>query len=979
MVPGWLKQVIVSIVAVFVLTFLYVKTQAVDTDRHIHILNSLREFKQVDTSLKEEILKSRYGLVGHYDNIVTSMKRLDDLYKDFEDGPLTTIVGDKNGNIHKIVADLGALLHKRGPLVEEFKSQNSILRNSLHYFPIAADNLASSISSNKDKSLTLLPVIDLLSDTLIYNINPTNELADHIDADIRALHGIKDQYPKGMARDLDNVLTHAKVIIAHKSQVDPLVEKIITLPVSNQTNALTEAYNAAHEARVHETNIYRLYLYLFSVVLLGYIAYIMLQLRRSTQALQDTVANLKYQKFALDQHSIVSIADVDGNITYANDKMCEISQYSRDELMGKNHRIFNSNHHGDDFFKEMWETIIHGKVWRGEIKNKKKSGGYFWVESSIVPFMSGNGRPYQYVAIRTDITERKRAEEALFQEKERAQVTLQSIGDGVITTNAEGTVDYLNPMAEQLTGWSNDEACGLPLPVICHLVDEVSGNVIDNPISTSLSEQRIVSLPLHTLLLRRDGSEFAIELTAAPIRDRSSAVIGAVVILRDITEVRGLARKISYQATHDALTGLVNRHEFERRLEHLLKGAKENGTQHALCYIDLDQFKVVNDTCGHIAGDELLRQLSTLLQAKIRNRDTLARLGGDEFGVLLGECPMQQAQLIANMLCQTVNDFRFVWQDKTFEVGASIGLVAINSQSESVVELLSAADAACYAAKDKGRNRVYIYTPDDTELRQRQGEMQWVSHINKAFDEKRFKLYCQRIMALSNKPGARDHYEILLRMVDNKGRIILPMAFIPAAERYNIMPALDRWVIETVFSLYESLHGQADGGHPVTYAINLSGTSLGDENFLRFVKDRLSGYLLPPESICFEITETAAIANMSKALQFMNELKELGCRFSLDDFGSGLSSFTYLKNLPVDFLKIDGSFVRDMIHDPIDYAMVESINNVGHVMGIETIAESVEDLQILGKLRELKVDYAQGYGIQQPQPLQRVDETVKEL
>jgi diguanylate cyclase (GGDEF)-like protein/PAS domain S-box-containing protein len=976
MVPGWLKQVAVSLAAVLVLTFLYVKTQAVDTDRHIHILNSLREFKQVDTTLKEEVLKSRYGLVGHYDNIVTSTQRLDDLYADFRNGPLSTIVADGGGKIARILNDLGRQLHEREPLVERFKSQNSILRNSLHYFPIAADNLASTLTANSNKSLALLPVIDLLSDTLIYNINPTTDLADYIDADIKALRDFKGQYPNEIAHELDNVLTHAKVIIEHKSQVDPLVEDIISLPVAAKSNELNEAYNAAHEARVHETNIYRLYLYLFSVVLMGYIAYIMLQLRRSTQALQETVTSLEYQKFAMDQHSIVSIADVDGNITYANDKMCEISQFSRDELMGENHRIFKSGHHGEEFFRELWETISHGQVWHGEIKNQKKNGDYFWVESSIVPFMSTNGKPSQYVAIRTDITERKRAEEALFQEKERAQVTLQSIGDGVVTTNARGVVDYLNPMAEQLTGWLNEEARGLPIPAICHLVDEVSGNVIDNPVATSLSEQRIVSLPLHTLLLRRDGSEFAIELTAAPIRDRSGSVIGAVVILRDITEVRGLARKISYQATHDALTGLVNRHEFERRLEHLLKSAKENGTHHALCYMDLDQFKVVNDTCGHIAGDELLRQLSTLLQGKIRNKDTLARLGGDEFGVLLGECPMQQAQLIANMLCQTVNDFRFVWQDKTFEVGASIGLVGINTQSESVVDLLSAADAACYAAKDKGRNRVYIYTPDDTELRQRQGEMQWVSHINKAFDEQRFKLYCQRIMALSDKAGVRDHYEILLRMVDNKGRLILPMAFIPAAERYNIMPALDRWVIETVFSMYGTLHEEGEGA---TYAINVSGTSLGDENFLYFVKERLSKYVLPPESICFEITETAAIANMSKALQFMNELKELGCRFSLDDFGSGLSSFTYLKNLPVNFLKIDGSFVRDMIQDPIDYAMVESINNVGHVMGIETIAESVEDIHILSKLKDLKVDYAQGYGIERPRPLQKVDEVVKEL
>ncbi len=745
-----------------------------------------------------------------------------------------------------------------------------------------------------------------------------------------------------------------------------------------RNNELTDDYNLLHEQMVRATNTYRFYLYLFSVVLLAYIGYIMLQLRKSAQALKQTVARLENQKFALDQHSIVTIADVEGNITYANDKMCEVSEYDREALIGNSHRILNAGYHEQAFFEQMWRTIAAGRVWHGEIRNRKRGGGVFWVESTIVPFMDEHGKPYQYVAINTDITERKRAEEALFQAKERAQVTLQSIGDGVITTTAQGVVEYLNPMAEQLTGWAADEARGLPLPAICHIVDEVSGDVIENPIATSLSEQRIVSVPIHTLLLRRDGTEFAIELTAAPIRDRTRQIIGAVIVLHDLTEMRGLARKISYQATHDALTGLVNRLEFERRLEHLLTGAKEHGHEHALCYIDLDQFKVVNDTCGHIAGDELLRQLATLLQGKIRSRDTLARLGGDEFGVLLGDCPLQQGRFIADLLCQTVNDFRFVWNDKTFEVGASIGLVAINSQSETAVELLSAADAACYAAKDKGRNRVYTYTPDDKELKRRQGEMQWVSHIKKAFDESRFQLYRQRIMPVSDRPDAAEHYEILIRMKDHKGRVVLPMAFIPAAERYNLMPAIDKWVIETVFSLCAAQRKERPDAPPVTYAINLSGTSLGEENFLSYVKERFAVHAVPPEIICFEITETAAIANMSKAILFMNELKELGCRFSLDDFGSGLSSFAYLKNLPVDYLKIDGSFVRDMLDDPIDYAMVESINNIGHVMGIETVAESVEDPRLMEALRTLKVDYAQGFGIERPRPLQSARSLAKE-
>lgn len=970
MVPGWLRQALVGIAAVIVLTFLYVKTQSVDTEQHAHILDNLREFKQINATLNQEILKARYGLVNHYDGIVGYAERLNELNEGFNQRLVSHVSGYQDESVNQILDELGRLLGSREPLIEAFKSQNAILKNSLHYFPVAADELAGHITQTSSDPRTAIPLNDLLNDTLRYNVIPDDELRAHIMEDIDEVRRLKDQYPKDILGKLENILSHAQTIIDTRLLVDNLLVELTSFPIAEKSSELNRAYNAAHELMMSETNVYRLYLYLFSVMLLAYIAYIMVQLRKSAQALKETVTNLEYQKFALDQHSIVSIADVDGNITYANDKMCEISQYSRDELIGKNHRIFNSGYHSKPFFKDMWKTVEQGRVWHGEIRNVKKNGDYFWVDSSIVPFVDEHGAPYQYVAIRTDITERKEAEEALFKEKERAQVTLQSIADGVITASADGVVDYLNPAAEQLTGWKIDEAQGLPLPAICHIIDEVTEEVIENPITVCLTEQRVVSLPIHTLLIRRDGCEFSIELTAAPIRDRSGQVIGAVVVLHDITEMRGLARKISYQATHDALTGLVNRHEFERRLDHMLKSAAEDGHQHALCYIDLDQFKIVNDTCGHIAGDELLRQLATLLHAKIRSRDTLARLGGDEFGVLLGECPIHQARVIANMLCQTVNEFRFVWQDKTFEIGASIGLVAINSQSKSIVDIMSAADAACYAAKDKGRNRVYVYTPDDEELQQRQGEMQWVAHINKAFDENRFKLYCQRIVALSPRTATRDHFEVLLRMVDHKGRVILPMAFIPAAERYNIMPSIDRWVIETVLSSYDKLREQSASRHPVTFAINLSGASLGDESFLNFVKKQFSEYALPPQGVCFEITETAAIANMSKAVQFMKELKELGCQFSLDDFGSGLSSFTYLKNLPVDYLKIDGSFVRDMNHDPIDRAMVEAINNIGHVMGIQTIAEAVEDEAVLQELRELGVDYAQGFGIERPQRLE---------
>ncbi len=569
------------------------------------------------------------------------------------------------------------------------------------------------------------------------------------------------------------------------------------------------------------------------------------------------------------------------------------------------------------------------------------------------------------LALKQNSAERDRAEAALYAEKERALVTLQSIGDAVITTDIEGRVEFLNPVAEALTGWSNDEASGRPLQQVFKIISEITRLPVENPVEKALLQNGIVGLANHTVLIRRDGHEVPIEDSAAPIRDRDGHILGVVLVFHDIGEKRKLTHQLSHQATHDALTGLINRSEFERQLEDLRDNAASQHKEHALLYLDLDQFKVVNDTCGHSAGDELLRQLTAQIQAKVRDSDTFARLGGDEFGVLLENCPLDQAVRLANVLLDEVGTFRFVWLDKTFAVGVSIGLVAITASSGNSASVLSAADTACYAAKDKGRNRVQVYSPGDIEMAERHGEMHWVARIAKAFEEDRFHLYYQPIVlvqvAAQNK---EQHFEILLRMRDENHNLVPPNAFIPAAERYNMMVEIDRWVVRNVFNWLI-----ANAERPVICAINLSGQSVNDDRFLAFLIDQIKGTGVTPRKVCFEITETAAISNLAKASNFIKTVKSLGCSFSLDDFGSGMSSFSYLKNLPVDYLKIDGSFVRDMINDPIDRAMVESINNIGHVMGIQTIAEFVENRAILEKLRAIGVDYAQGYGIAKPCPL----------
>jgi diguanylate cyclase (GGDEF)-like protein len=430
--------------------------------------------------------------------------------------------------------------------------------------------------------------------------------------------------------------------------------------------------------------------------------------------------------------------------------------------------------------------------------------------------------------------------------------------------------------------------------------------------------------------------------------------------MSDVSERKRITSEMAWQASHDALTGLVNRHEFEERVARLLFN-RRGQRRHAMLYIDLDQFKVVNDTCGHQAGDQLLRQLTGLVAVTVRESDTLARLGGDEFGLLLVDCPLDQAIGIAEKLIATINEFRFIWDDQTFSIGASIGLVEITRRTESVAALFSAADSACYAAKDKGRNRVVVYHQSDREMAARHGEMTWVSRINKAIEEDRFVVHSQTIERMAAPDDGRRHCELLIRMIDEEGEIVQPGNFIPAAERYNIMPALDRWVIKHVF---QKLAKEGDTG--VMVAINLSGTTLSSEHLVSYVHEQIRESGVSPEAICYEITETAAIANVARAREFIDEMHALGCKISLDDFGSGLSSFAYLKTLQVDFIKIDGTFVKDIAVDQADQAMVEAIVRVGQVMGIRSIAEFVETEDVYKLLKRIGVDYVQGWFVDTP-------------
>lgn len=557
--------------------------------------------------------------------------------------------------------------------------------------------------------------------------------------------------------------------------------------------------------------------------------------------------------------------------------------------------------------------------------------------------------------------------DALFQEKELAQVTLRAIGDAVITSDIHANVTYLNPVAEELTGWGETDAMGRSILEIFNIVHEDTRKPVMNPIMDAIRKKATVGMDPGTVLINRDGRECAVDDSAAPIFDRAGNSVGAVLVFRDVSQERKLAHEIAYQAKHDPLTGLINRREFNRKVEDALQNYSKNGRNSTLLYLDLDQFKIVNDTCGHAAGDDLLQQVTSLLKGSIRDKDTVARLGGDEFGILLEGCQAESATRIAENLRVRVQDYRFVYGAHSFSIGVSIGLVNFSADVLDIKNALSAADSACYIAKERGRNQVCVFEPNATDQTQRSDQMSWVVRIQKALDEGRLTLYAQPIVPVAKDSDEERHFELLLRMYAEDGTtLIQPMAFIPSAERYNLMSTIDRWVVKAALQ-FAKKHANA------VCSINLSGQSLGEDKFLDFVKAALADSEVDCKHICFEVTETAAIANFDLAVKFITELKALGCRFALDDFGSGMSSFNYLRQLPVDFLKIDGCFVKNMAHDRIAHAMVESINNIGHIMGLKTIAEFVEDDAILQKLLAMGVDFAQGYGVGRPSDASKIE------
>jgi diguanylate cyclase (GGDEF)-like protein/PAS domain S-box-containing protein len=669
-----------------------------------------------------------------------------------------------------------------------------------------------------------------------------------------------------------------------------------------------------------------------------------------------------FQDFARTLPEIVIIHDE--KILLANDAAASLVGLEAQQLEGRDVA---------DLVKPAYRALFRKHVTRrlgGEtaprriemqLINGNRNGLWVEAQSSTIEYRGHRA----ILTVARDVSHRKSLEVSLSRSKRQAQYTLESIAEGVITTDNDGRVDYMNLAAETLIGANRDAAAGHRIGELFTLVDDADRRPLGDPVERCLAMRRRVNMGRRAVLVTVDGEhEHSVELTASPVRGPSNSISGAVVVFHDVSELRGLTRKMSYQATHDPLTGLINRREFERRLDEAMDNAHTEESVHMLFYMDLDRFKAVNDSCGHIAGDNMLREVASLIKDEVRDSDFVGRLGGDEFGALLIGCPIDKARQIATDICNAIADYRFVWKDKIFNIGISIGLVEISHASGTLQDVMSAADSACYMAKQSGRGQVHVYSARDEAVARERGDIQWLRQLQTALHEDSFELAIQPIIAMRGRAESGPAVEVLIRLDDGLGRATETAEFLRPAARYQMMPQIDRWVINATLAAISG--GQIKLPSNRSCAINLSGQTLGDESFLGFVVDALDRSGVSPSSICFEVTEGAILSNVQHAQRFIEVLHGIGCEFSLDDFGSGLGSFSSLKHLPIDYLKIDGTYTRNLQTDLVNQEMVNAMIKLARTMEFQIVAEQVENQEDFDWLREVGVDFVQGRFIEAP-------------
>lgn len=657
----------------------------------------------------------------------------------------------------------------------------------------------------------------------------------------------------------------------------------------------------------------------------------------------------------------------DERILLANESAASLIGLEPEQLVGRDVADLVKPAYRALFRKSMTKRLAgESAPERLEIQMINGDDAGLWVEarSSVIEHHGSKA----ILTIARDVSYRKNLEVSLSRSKRQAQFTLESISEGVITTDNEGRIDYMNHVAESMTGANLDDATGRKTGELFALIDETDRRALGDPVERCLSIRRRVNMGRRALLVSRDGKhEHSVEVTASPIKGPGNSISGSVVVIHDVSELRGLTRQMSYQAAHDALTGLINRREFERRLDEAMDTAHAEEAVHILAYMDLDRFKAVNDSCGHIAGDNMLREVASLIKDQVRDSDYVARLGGDEFGTLLIGCPIDKAQQIASDICNAVADYRFVWQDKIFNIGISIGLIEVSHASGSMQDVMAAADSACYVAKQRGRGQVHVYSARDEAVARERGDIQWLGQLQNALRDNKFELALQPIIATTSGSASGPSVEVLIRMPDERGRIGDSADFLRSAERYQLMPQIDRWVVNAVLAAINS--GEIKLASQRSCAINISGQTLSDESFLSFVVEALDHSGVSPVSVCFEVTESAITTNIQHAQRFIEVLHGIGCEFALDDFGSGLGAFSSLKHLPIDYLKIDGTYTRNLTSDQVNQEMVAAMIKLARTMQFRVVAEQVEEQEDFDWLRTAGIDFVQGNFVDAPATL----------
>lgn len=686
-----------------------------------------------------------------------------------------------------------------------------------------------------------------------------------------------------------------------------------------------------------------------------------LRYRHARNASQQPICDDDCYRLAMNHTGVgMAMLTADGQWQKCNPAMSRLCGMPPERLY---QHTFTDLFHAED--AALFSLPQEGQSFSREVR-LRRDGGWHWVRLSLTGIEGGKGCLLMEMAstqrshdVEADLLQKQ---DHLACESEQLRVTLDAIADAVLATDEAGLITFLNPVAESLTGWKEQDAVGRPVEEVFKLVDDSSGETQVSPVSAALQGLQVCFLRDGNRLRSRDGTLYEIQDSASPLRADDGRLMGAVVVFRDITSNRAMQEALDFQATHDALTGLTNRHGFEIALQQSLSEEGREGS--ILCFINLDRFKVVNDTAGHVAGDALLRECAGVIGHQIRDDDVLARLGGDEFGLLLRHCPVERARYIAERLIDALDAIRFNWEDAVYSIGASVGLVELGDGLTSLEDAMSRADVACYTAKQQGRGLVVVYSAEDSDTSRRHMELQMAASLRESLEADRFELYVQEIRALAE--GDAGHFEVLLRLRGRDGDVISPAAFIPAAERYQMMPHIDRWVLRQLLQVRGEELAALTG---LNLAINLSATTLDDPGFPDYLAGLLQETPLAAERLTFEITETTVVNQMGSVSEVLIWLREQGCKVALDDFGSGFSSFNYLKHFKVDYLKIDGSFVRNLMRSSVDHTIVESINEVAHRLNIKTVAEFVEDMALIPLLKDTGVDYVQGYAIGRPEPL----------